>query len=177
MDLLLFSADEDELPNHFLNSEDSNQSLKEKSDKDECGKHLKVSEPISTEESLQPLENHNGMQGLAQEEHARKLIEAQERRVRARRFTSFTSWVPDLNRIWAPKQAKAVKPKSDPHRKKSKRKKHAEELNDTVCETPMTESKRSHSRNGYDSDEDYREKDSSSQSCPSVSKALFQDDP
>ncbi|EXB72480.1 hypothetical protein L484_000762 [Morus notabilis] len=178
MDLLLF-ADEDELPNRLLNSEDSTQSLREKPEKVDMGENIRSSEPISAEdESFQELENDNGM---TQEKHARKLLEAQERRERSRKFASFTSWVPDLQRVWAPKQQKAMKPKSDRRRKLSKRKSRAEEINDRVCETPMTEKKRSNSGRSYDDDEDYqRDKDYSSQSrasvCASVSKALFQDD-
>ncbi|PON57766.1 Treslin [Parasponia andersonii] len=176
MDLLLF-ADEDEPPNRLLNSEDSNQSLREKPERDEMGENLRSSEPISAEdESQQQLEHDGRTQGVVQEEHGRRLIEAQERRERARRFSSFTSWVPDLQRVWAPKQPKATKPKSNSLRKLSKRKKNAEEINDTVCETPMTEKKRSNScRNSFD-DEDYQDNDFSNQSCSSVSKALFQDD-
>lgn len=176
MDLLLF-ADEGEPRNHLLNGEDSNQSLREKPEKEETGENIRFSEPVSTEDEFhQPLKCDSRTHGKVQEEHARRLIEAQERRERARRFSSFTSWVPDLQRVWAPKQPKVMKPKSDSLRKRSKRKKHAEEINDTVCETPMTEKKRSNSRRYSTDDEDYQDNDSSYQSSASVSKALFQDD-
>ena len=113
MDLLLF-GDEDESPNPLLNSEDSNQSWREKPDRDEIGDSERANELISAEnESSQPLEDDNGSPtGNKGEEHARRLIEARERRERARRFASFTSWVPDLQRVWAPKQPNAMKPKS-----------------------------------------------------------------
>ena len=175
MDLLLF-ADADEAPNHLLNSEDSNHSLREKPEKDEVGENHRFSEPISTEDEYHHLLAHDSrIQGVVEEEHTRRLIEAQERRERARRFSSFTSWVPDLQRVWAPKQPNPMKPKSDSLRKLSKRKKQAVESNDTVCETPMTEKKRSNSGRSSFDDEDYQDNHFSSQSCTSVSKALFQD--
>ncbi|KAF3432889.1 hypothetical protein FNV43_RR23991 [Rhamnella rubrinervis] len=206
MDLLLF-ADEVELPNQLLNSEDSNQSWKQRPERDELGEIHRSSEPVlAKDESTQPLENDNGnAKRIRKEDHALKIIKAQERRERARRFSSFTSWVPDLQRIWAPKQPKAMKPNLLPFRKLSKRKdrggasndtvcetpmtekKHSSSRriklskrkdrggasNDTVCETPMTEKKHSSSHRIYDDDKDHR--DYSNQSCPSVSKALFQD--
>lgn len=168
MDLLLF-ADEEELPNQLLNSEDSNQSLKQIPARDEMGENHQISEPVSAEDkSNQPLEKDNeSAKRIRKEDHAQKLIEARERRERARRFASFTSWMPDLQRVWAPKQPKSTKLNLDPSRKLSKRKRRGGESNDTVCETPMTGKKHSSSRSN---DEDY-----SNQSCPSVSKALFQD--
>ncbi|KAM6586699.1 hypothetical protein CsatA_009304 [Cannabis sativa] len=182
MDLLLF-ADEDGPPNCLLNSEDSNQSWKEKPDKDEVGENSLFSEPLSAEdESHQLLQHGRRTQGVAQD-LARRLTEAQERRERARRFSSFTSWMPDLQRVWAPKQPKAVMPRSDSLPKLSKRKRHVEEVSDTVCETPMADKKRSNlRRNSFDSrynsfyNEDYHDNEFSSQPCASVSKALFQDD-
>lgn len=167
MDLLLF-ADEDESPNHLLNSEDSNQSWR-----DEMGENFRVNKSVSLEdEPLQLHENDDeSPQGIRREEHAQKVMEAHERRERARRFASFTSWMPDLQRVWAPKQPKAMKPKSNwklPKRKDRKRASY-----DKVCETPMTGNKRSCSI-GSDTDEDVHQ-DSGSRTCSSVSKALFQD--
>uniref|UniRef100_A0A803PPY7 Uncharacterized protein n=1 Tax=Cannabis sativa TaxID=3483 RepID=A0A803PPY7_CANSA len=156
MDLLLF-ADEDGPPNCLLNSEDSNQSWKEKPDKDEVGENSLFSEPLSAEdESHQLLQHSRRTQGVAQ----------------------------DLaRRVWAPKQPKAVMPRSDSLPKLSKRKRHVEEVSDTVCETPMADKKRSNlRRNSFDSrynsfyNEDYHDNEFSSQPCASVSKALFQDD-
>lgn len=175
MDLLLF-ADEDKSANPSFNSEDSNQSWREKSERDEIGENYGTNEPVSAEaESLQLLQNENGSaQGVKQEEHARRLMEAQKRRERARRFASFTSWMPDLQRVWAPKQPNLMKQKSDPLQKLSKRKQRRRVSYDMVCETPMTGIKRSCSRVSSVDDEDYQ--DSGSQSGGSVSKALFQDD-
>ncbi|RVW94565.1 hypothetical protein CK203_030885 [Vitis vinifera] len=151
MDLLLF-GDEDESPNPLLNSEDSNQSWREKPDRDEIGDSERANELISAEnESSQPLEDDNGSPtGNKGEEHARRLIEARERRERARRFASFTSWVPDLQRVWAPKQPNAMKPKSDSYRKQSKRKDRRRASYDMVCETPMSSKKRSLPRSSSD---------------------------
>ena len=174
MDLLLF-GDEDESPNPLLNSEDSNQSWREKPDRDEIGDSERANELISAEnESSQPLEDDNGIPtGNKGEEHARRLIEARERRERARRFASFTSWVPDLQRVWAPKQPNAMKPKSDSYRKQSKRKDRRRASYDMVCETPMSSKKRSLPRRSSSDDNDPQDHGTHSSS---VSKALFQDD-
>ncbi|KAB2598729.1 hypothetical protein D8674_001649 [Pyrus ussuriensis x Pyrus communis] len=178
MDLLLF-ADEEELPNSLLNSEDSNRSCKEKPKRDEVDESCRIWDSLSAEgESLRPLKTDIGRPSAEEikqeDDHARKLLEAQERRERARRFASSTRGMPDLQRVWAPKQLKPLKPKSNPLRKLFKRKDHRGSCDDRVCETPMTGIKRSCSQCSWDDDEDYREY--SSQPCGSVSKALFQDD-
>ncbi|KAB1204949.1 hypothetical protein CJ030_MR7G015217 [Morella rubra] len=174
MDLLLF-ADEDDCPNPSLNSEESNQSWREKLERDEPGECHRTNEPVSFEaEPLQLPPNAIGsLQGIKQEEHARRLMKAQERRERSRRFASFTSWMPDLHRVWAPKQRKLMKEKSDPLLKLSKRKEQRRVSHEMVRETPMTGNKRSCSRGRSTDDEDYQ--NSGSQSGGSVSKALFQD--
>lgn len=168
MDLLVFEED-DESSNHLLNSEDSNQS---KQRRDEIGEN-RVNESFSVEdESNWPEENDNeSPQGIKREVQVRKVMEAQERRERARRFASFTSWVPDLQRVWAPKQPKMMKPKSN--WKPSKRKDRQRATYDNVCETPMTGNKRPCSQ-GYSTDDEVQ--DSESHLSGSVSKALFQDD-
>ncbi|KAE8698175.1 hypothetical protein F3Y22_tig00110602pilonHSYRG00295 [Hibiscus syriacus] len=174
MDLLLFD-DEDELPNHVLNSEDSNRSWKEKPEEDV---HSRSHEPVSIEEECPQLQKHDNKRSplvMRTEEHELKLIQAEERRERARRFSSFTSWKPDLQRVWAPKQLNAMKRKSDNLRKLSKRKKCCKASYDTVCETPMTEKKRSSPyKNAIDDEEDHR--DSRPHSDGPVSKVLFQDE-
>ncbi|KAK9291920.1 hypothetical protein L1049_019872 [Liquidambar formosana] len=174
MDLLLF-GEEDESPNSLLNSEDSNQSWRDKQGIDEMGGNGRINVPVLADESLQQLENDNwSPQGIKQVEHARKLIEAQESRKRARRFASFTSWVPDLQRVWAPKQLKPMRSQSDTLQKLSKRKDRQRATYDTVCETPMTGKKRSCSRGSCPGDE--HQQDYGINSCSSVSKALFQND-
>ncbi|KAJ6677244.1 hypothetical protein OIU85_010419 [Salix viminalis] len=123
-DSLLFSEeDEDELPNSVLNREDSNPPRREETERDEMDDNNRINDSVSAD----------------QEEHARKLIEAQTRRQRARRFASFTSWVPNLQSVWSPKQQpKAMKPKSDPLRKLAKRKEQRRASFDVVLDTPMT---------------------------------------
>lgn len=169
MDLLLFD-DEEELPNNLFNSEDSSHSYKEKPGKDEVGENSRMKKLVSAEdESPDPQKHYNGRpsaQVVKQEEHARKLMKAQESRERARRFASFTSRVADLQRVWAPKQPKAFKPKSNSLPKPAKRKNRTDSCCERVLETPMTENKRIHM-----DDEDYRDYGSGS-----VSKSLFQDD-
>ncbi|KAK0598356.1 hypothetical protein LWI29_033958 [Acer saccharum] len=124
MDLLLF-ADEDESPNHLLNSEDTR------------GEQ----------------ENDNeSPQGSKREEHARKVMEAHQRRERARRFSFFTR-VPDLQRVWAPKQPKAMKSNSW---KMSNRKDHKRGSYDKVCETPTSRNKRSCPQGSSTDDESHQ---------------------
>ncbi|XVF09990.1 hypothetical protein REPUB_Repub07fG0145700 [Reevesia pubescens] len=165
MDLLLFD-DEDELSNHIFNSEDSNRTWKEKPENDV---KYRNNEAVSIQD-----DNEKSPQVIRTEDHAWKLVQAQEGRERARRFSSFTSWMPDLQRVWAPKQPKAMKPKSDPLRKLSKRKNRGRASFDMVCETPMTEKKRSSQCGNRTDDEDHE--DCRAHSHGPVSKALFQDD-
>ncbi|XVF53476.1 hypothetical protein PTKIN_Ptkin05aG0102200 [Pterospermum kingtungense] len=187
MDLLLFD-DEDQLLNRLLDSEGSNQSWKEKPEEDV---NYRNNEPILKEESRQQQKNNNkrSLPVIRSEEDALKLIQAQERRERARRFSSFTSWMPDLQRVWAPKQPKAMKPKPDPLRKLSKRKNRSKASYDIVCETPMTEKMRSSmvcetpmtekkrsSARGKSIGDGEDHEDCRSDSHGPVSKALFQDD-
>ncbi|VAH59090.1 unnamed protein product [Triticum turgidum subsp. durum] len=104
--------------------------------------------------------------------HEEQLARASERRNRERRLSSFTSWVPDLRRVWAlkhpgkePPLAAAV-PRSRQH---SKRRKRRAACTDMVCETPMTASKKQQPEQaGSGSDE--------MMSIGSVSKTLFDDD-
>ncbi|KAM3329403.1 hypothetical protein ACQJBY_026462 [Aegilops geniculata] len=104
--------------------------------------------------------------------HEEQLVRASERRNRERRLSSFTSWVPDLRRVWAlkhpgkePPLAVAV-PRSRQH---SKRRKRRAACTDMVCETPMTAAKKQQPEQaGSGSDE--------MMSIGSVSKTLFDDD-
>ncbi|KAJ8773210.1 hypothetical protein K2173_028387 [Erythroxylum novogranatense] len=168
MDLLLFD-EEDESPNPLLNSEDSNQSWRGKLEGDKLDESYRNGGQVSAEdESLRLVEKDNqSLTGLNQDEHTRKLIEAQERRQRARRFASFTSWVPDLQRVWAPKQSKAMKVKSNPFRKPANRKGQRDGGYGRVCETPMTGNTRTDSGGSRNNKKGHHD---------SVSKALFQDD-
>lgn len=102
-----------------------------------------------------------------------RLMKAQKRRDRARRFSSFTSWVPDLRRLWALKQARLDRP---PHEyfpnSKSKRMKRERKQNEVVCETPM--SGRKHLRMQEDENTGSDTRWSNGSPCKSLSKALFQ---
>ncbi|EMS61439.1 V-type proton ATPase subunit E [Triticum urartu] len=107
-----------------------------------------------------------------QDRHEEQLARASERRNRERRLSSFTSWVPDLRRVWAlkhpgkePPLAVAV-PRSRQHLKRRKRR---AACTDMVCETPMTAAKKQQPEQaGSGSDE--------MMSIGSVSKTLFDDD-
>ncbi|RDX64121.1 hypothetical protein CR513_57357, partial [Mucuna pruriens] len=179
MDLLLF-ADEDEAPNSLLNSEDSNKSLNKKAYRDEVGENDVSNQPISAEkEPFQLQKDGSGrFQGIVDGDHDKKLIEAKVRRERAQRFSSFTTWKPVLQRVWAPKQ-KGMKTKTDPLQRVPKRKERERASYGTVCETPMSGNKRSSPRTwgssprkrGDDNGRAY-----GSQPSGSVSKALFKDD-
>ncbi|KAK4284684.1 hypothetical protein QN277_001479 [Acacia crassicarpa] len=177
MDLLLF-AEEDEAPNHFLFSEDSNKSWNGKADRDEMGEdNASRSGPMSSEnEPFQLLKNGNGSLERNKQQEDQK-IEAKRKRERARRFSSFTSCIPDLQKLWAPKHM-AVKLQSDSFRKlptrKKKKKKRERASYDRVCETPLTGNKRSCSWTSKVDDNHYRVDESPTSN--SVSRALFQDD-
>lgn len=171
MDLLLFHDEEDELPNLQLNSQDSSKSGRGNTDEDKMDKNVGIDKSVSAENELD--EQWQGKDARAnREEHLRRLNEAQERRERARRFASFTSWVPDLQRVWAPKQLTGMKNKSDPRRKLPKKKDRTRTTCDMVFETPMTDNKRSCLR----ANSGKNKLDPSLPLCGSVSKALFCDD-
>ncbi|KAJ6672783.1 hypothetical protein OIU85_014062 [Salix viminalis] len=142
-DLLLFS-EEDELPHSFLNSEDSNQTRREDIERDKMDDNNRINDSVSAEdESLRHVENE---------------------------FQTPSSWVPDLQRVWAPKQPTAMKMKSDPLRKLAKRKERRRVNYDVVLDTPMT------GNNGVISSDDRNHQVYGTSLCGSVSKALFQDD-
>lgn len=174
LDLLPF-GDEDETQAVLFNSEDSSQSWRDTREMPERADMFDMHQTVSVEdEPNQPLENvDESSEGLREDEHARKLNEARERRERARRFVSFTSWKPDLQRVWAPKQPKAAKGRSDSLHKDSKRKDGVSASYRVVHETPMTERKWPYS--GENSEEDDEFKDGGNYSHH-VAKALFQDD-
>ncbi|KAL9685192.1 hypothetical protein QQ045_022639 [Rhodiola kirilowii] len=163
MDLLLFS-EEDENSNFLLNSEDSSQSLRERLGVDSFGETKPILGPASTEhKSHKQLRNKKlNLKGDSSMSHMLKLAKAQEQRERARRFSSFTSWIPDLQRVWAPKQqTQLTHSQSDVSRKHSKRPSRQCASLDMVFETPES-NKKSCSRRSIESP------------C-SVAKALFQD--
>lgn len=167
MDLLMFS-DED-LEDSFMNNEDSSQSGRENIHSNVKSHHRsqRTKDVPSSTSKKTLLRKFNKKCREAKTE-----VEAQEMRERARRFSSFTSWMPDLCRVWAPKQGKSCrKGKEDQQKRMTKRKKEQRSVEyDRVCETPMTpESKRT--RNG--NKDNY---ECGTQPRSSVPKALFQDD-
>ncbi|KAI3425429.1 uncharacterized protein J3R85_010361 [Psidium guajava] len=171
MDLLLFHEEEDELPNLQLNSQDSSKSWRGNTDEDKMDKNVRSDRSVSAENELD--EQWQGDDArVNREEHLRRLNEAQERRERARRFASFTSWAPDLQRVWAPKHLTSMKNQSDPRKKLPKKKDRTRTTCDMVSETPMTDNKRSCLR----ANSGKNKRDPSLPFCGSVSKALFSDD-
>ncbi|KAK3014956.1 hypothetical protein RJ639_008116 [Escallonia herrerae] len=173
MDLLPF-GNENESQVLLPNSEDSNHSWREKQEIREMAETNEFCEPLSAEdESSQPLEHiDESPQEIRKEEHARRLSDARERRERARRFVSFTSRVADLQRVWAPKQPKAIRVKPESIQKEPKRKERRRFS--IVCETPMSGKKRPCSQGSSIGDDVHHDHGSNSSTC--VSKALFQDD-
>ncbi|GKV31270.1 hypothetical protein SLEP1_g39977 [Rubroshorea leprosula] len=173
MDLFLFA--EDEIPSYPFNSEDSNQSQREKQEKNQMYDNFRLNEPVLVESEPLQQQKHDkrSLQETRAEEHARKLLEVKKRRERGRRFSYFTSSMPDLQRVWAPKQPMAMKLKSD-LQKLLKRKDCERESYDTVCEIPVTARKPS-SPCGNSMDDEYCH-DSGTPSYGTVHKAFFQDD-
>ncbi|CAN0902892.1 hypothetical protein LINGRAHAP2_LOCUS22264 [Linum grandiflorum] len=173
LDLLLFE-DEDESSNPLFSSEDGNQSLNERmvtADERKGNERINNAEHSSTSWAVDS--ESQGSQELKQDDndHARRLIEAQERRQRARRFASFR--VPDLHKVWVPMQPKLMKVKYDHHaRRQSKREERKRGRHDVVCETPTTGKDRSECSS---SGGEKRNKGATTPVCGSVSKALFQD--
>ncbi|KAJ0687639.1 putative treslin [Helianthus annuus] len=161
MDLLPF-GEENEDQALMFNSEDSNQSWREKHDRIDLSASKMIQDSLSIEdESCHQLEKANTSHECeTQEDHEQKLNEARERRERARRFVSSSSRMPDLQRVWAPKHLKPKKVKHEPKSKKHRRGSYS-----VVCETPLTGNKPSRAT----------QQNKGERSNP-VSKALFQDD-
>uniref|UniRef100_A0A7N0U636 Treslin n=1 Tax=Kalanchoe fedtschenkoi TaxID=63787 RepID=A0A7N0U636_KALFE len=165
MDLLLFS-EEDENLNFLPNSEDSSQPLGETQGGDASGENEPIFKPLSADNKSQHRQLQNkklSLKANKSKSHILKLAEAEKMRERARRFSSFTSWIPDLQKVWTSKQQpQLTRSQSDLSRKHSKRPCRHPASSDMVFETPET-NKKSCSRRSVDSP------------CNSVSKALFQD--
>ncbi|RLM92126.1 hypothetical protein C2845_PM08G01090 [Panicum miliaceum] len=108
--------------------------------------------------------------------HDALMVRAQERRDRQRRLSSFTSWVPDLRRVWAlkhpGKEPSVTVPRSRSTSKRKKRRRAA--CTDVVFETPMTAKRLdsgSESPPESDGDEGAR-----AAALGTVSKTLFDDE-
>ncbi|KAL6850112.1 hypothetical protein ACP4OV_020739 [Aristida adscensionis] len=110
--------------------------------------------------------------GADDDDEEEQLVRAQERRDRQRRLASFTSWVPDLRRVWAlkhpGKEPSARMPRS---RSSKRRKRRAAACADVVFETPATAKRQQPSPPGSESDDGTR-----AAALGSVSKVLFDDD-
>ncbi|CAG7909832.1 unnamed protein product [Brassica rapa] len=169
MDLLMFS-DED-LEDSFMNNEGSSQS-----GRDNIHSNIKSHHRGQRRKDVPGSSKKNYLKKETREcREAKKVVEAQKRRERARRFSSFTSWMPDLCRVWAPKQAKNSRDKADQQKRMAKRKKEERSVEyDTICQKPhwtpvtTTDNKRTQTD----------EKDEHEGGClprSSVPKALFQD--
>lgn len=123
----------------------------------------KKREENSTRQQENCVKSHNTLGGST---HQQLLMKAQERRDRDRRLSSFTSWVPDLHRVWALKQPRTERlHKGELQSKPSKRRKRRAAANDMVCETPNLGTKNAQDRENGARDE--------IKSCRSLSKALF----
>ncbi|KXG31533.1 uncharacterized protein LOC8079485 [Sorghum bicolor] len=109
--------------------------------------------------------------------HDELMARAQERRDRQRRLSSFTSWVPDLRRVWAlkhpGKEPCARVPLSRSCAKRRKRRRAA--FTDVVFETPMT-AKRHESGSESPPESDAGEAAARAAALGSVSKTLFDDE-
>ncbi|KFK26895.1 hypothetical protein AALP_AA8G307500 [Arabis alpina] len=165
MDLLMFS--EEDLEDSFMNNEDSSQSGREN-----IHSNLKSHHHSRRRKDVPSTSKKTRLQKKTKEcREAEKEVAAQERRERARRFSSFTSWMPDLCRVWAPKQVKNSKDKADQQKRMTKRKKEQGSVEyDRVCETPVTTDNK---RTRTDNKEEY---ECGTLPRSSVPKALFQDD-
>lgn len=162
MDFLPF-GDEDETPSLLFNSENSNQSWKDKHEKAEA---YSINQPVSAEDKYSHCEENKKETG--ENGHFQMLNKARERRERVRRFISFTSRVQYLQRVWAPKQQRKIKDKFEYQPKKSKRKDwHEPGHGIVVHETPLTGNKRTCTKRD-------KGREDFGNSC-SVSNALFQD--
>ncbi|KAL5993579.1 hypothetical protein ACLOJK_014504 [Asimina triloba] len=113
-----------------------------------------------------------GMDGAGDKVEKHRLKEAQERRERARRFASFTSWRPDLQRVWAPRHARAARAKAGSLRNPAIKRKRAGDRNDVVLETPIAGAK----LQCMDEVSDSKPANNGIYSSNSVSKALFLND-
>ncbi|GER34342.1 leucine-rich repeat receptor-like protein kinasePEPR2 [Striga asiatica] len=127
MDLLPF-GDEEQTPILLFNSEDSDQSWRDKCNINERVETNNISHSFSTEgeTSQLPINNLDSPQEIGQDEYTRILHEAHERREQARRRAPFVGKARDLQRVWAPKLPNVTKGKFCSGPSKYKRKKDRE---------------------------------------------------
>lgn len=105
---------------------------------------LRTSNTQNTYEVTNPLKtadtNNQQEETSSSKAHEERLMRARESRDRHRRFTSFTSWMPDLRKVWSLKQTRH---ESQMHVKQRRKKRM--KINDVVCETPMSKNKQQYS--------------------------------
>lgn len=127
---------------------------------------------ISTDNSSQSHENcEETAPGSADNMETSVLMKALERRERARRFSHFTSWRQNLQRVWAPKQARKGRPSLESSHRSSKKRRRQLSRKDTVCETPLMRA-RGHSLRQDDGSGGTNARPG----IPTLSKALFTGD-
>ncbi|TKW12119.1 hypothetical protein SEVIR_5G015900v4 [Setaria viridis] len=111
--------------------------------------------------------------------HDELMVRAQLRRDRQRRLSSFTSWVPDLRRVWAlkhpGKEPSVPLPRSRSSSSSKRRKRRRAACTDVVFETPMTAAKRQGSGSESPPESDGGE-GTRAAALGTVSKALFDDE-
>lgn len=125
---------------------------------------------FSSKKSTRPPETAVISEQDAESSREKQLLKAQEQRYKARRFSSFTSWIPDLQRVWALKLPRAERSSGESYPKKSRKRKRRITANDMVCETPMTGKRVSPIGRGDGFSE------SGQSLCRSLSKVLFADE-
>ncbi|KAI3975207.1 hypothetical protein MKX01_020608 [Papaver californicum] len=164
MDLLLFE-DEGELSGSLFNSEDSENLQRENVGENDIGGNVGTNPSTLAGKSSKRRETYTKSRRGLRKEHKITSVEAQERRVKNCKLKSFAKEI-NLQRVWAPNQLNAVKPKSEVVLKVPTRNKRRHY--DVVCETPMSGNKRSSMRDEGQSTDwtDF---------FGSVSKSLFQD--
>lgn len=101
---------------------------------------MKMSDNFSTDSpNTVNMNEHNAPnQQILEITTEQQLMEAKKRRNRARRFSSFTSWVPDLEKVWAlrhPKLEKQARHTLLPKVNVRKKRRRSSFYN-RVCETP-----------------------------------------
>ncbi|XP_020700439.1 uncharacterized protein LOC110112529 isoform X1 [Dendrobium catenatum] len=98
------------------------------------GDNISMNSPNSVYMNEQNMLNQQILNCTAEQQ----LMEAKKRRNRARRFSSFTSWVPDLQKVWALRHPKLEKHALETilPKVKAKKRKRRSSIDDRVCETP-----------------------------------------
>jgi hypothetical protein len=168
MEFDLFDDDDDEV--------DYSDSLPSSSNQEDANRRHSHRGSASTNASALQLLQRDARSSRQREDdrHDELMARAQERRDRQRRLSSFTSWVPDLRRVWALKH-----PGKEPcarvpwSRSCSKRRRAA--FTDVVFETPVT-AKRHESGSESPPEFDAGEAAVRAAALGSVSMTLFDDE-